>query len=144
MNNTVFSFAGAIILVFLIGLALGYWLVRWKERAARAEINLKEQALLESAKREAQTITREARLAANELALQMRSEVEQQIAARHKEIIVIQQRLSEREALVSRQMEDLARKGTSSARGGSAMPKQAGRTGCPVRRSGQPASGTAT
>ena len=61
------------------------WRRRGREKAA----------LLEAARREAEAIVREARLAANEEALKLRSETEQ--------------RLSEREALVNRQLENLVR-----------------------------------
>ena len=53
------------------------------------------QSLLETARREADAIVREARLAANEIALKLRSETEQ--------------RLGEREGLVNRQLENLVR-----------------------------------
>jgi len=82
--------------------------VRWKERVVRAELAEKERMLLESAKREAQTLVREARVAADEQALQRRAEVEQQIAARQQELSTELERFREREAAVKRQSEETA------------------------------------
>ncbi len=106
--STDFIVAGAAI--FLTGVLLGVYLLRWKDRLMRNELLQKEQLLLENAKREAQTIIREARLASNEQALQIRTEVEQQIAAQHKELAALQQIFCEREASVNRLAEELASK----------------------------------
>jgi len=62
------------------GAVLGYWLVRWKERNLRAAQTIKEQAILENARRQADAITREARLQANEEALKRREQSEQSFA----------------------------------------------------------------
>jgi ribonuclease Y len=88
--------AGALIfLVCLGGFFLGVWFWRSRERSLLAALGQEKQTLLETARREADAIIREARLAANELALKLRSETEQ--------------RLGEREALVNRQLENLVR-----------------------------------
>ncbi|MGD1084476.1 MAG: ribonuclease Y [Verrucomicrobiota bacterium] len=90
-------FAGA--LVFLCGIVggilLGVWLWRSRERGLLAAMGREKETLLETARREGEAILREARLAANELALKLRSETES--------------RLNEREALVNRQLENLVR-----------------------------------
>jgi len=91
----------------LIGILFGLWIQRWKERNLRAAFDLKEKNLLDHARREAETLAREARLAASEEALKLRTETEQTIAARHKEIATIEQRLNERETLLNRQLENL-------------------------------------
>lgn len=105
-----FVAAAVVFVIFLIGVLLGFLLLRWKDRVARSEITQKEQLILENAKREAQTIVREAKVAANEQTLQIRSEVEQQIVARQKELAAEQQRFCSREAAVARQTEELAKK----------------------------------
>jgi ribonuclease Y len=85
--------AGAIIL--LAGILLGFWIWRHRERSFLAAAGREKTALLDNARREAEAIVREARLAANEEALQLRAATEQ--------------RLNEREALVNRQLENLVR-----------------------------------
>jgi ribonuclease Y len=108
MNLTANNFvAGAII--FVIGIGFGFWLYRWRERKRGAALELKENAILENARREGETITREARLCANEEALKLRSDTEFLVATRHKETSLIEQRLNERETLVNRQLEGLVR-----------------------------------
>src|SRR5689334_15195026 len=104
-SYTDFFIAGAAI--FLVGTLLGIWLQRRLERNVRAALDLKEKNLLDNARREAEAITREARLCANEEALKIRTETEQTVSARHKEVTVIEQRLNEREALLNRQLENL-------------------------------------
>src|SRR5260370_16951868 len=66
----------------LAGAVLGYWLLRWKERNLRAAHTIKEQAILENAQRQADAITREARLQANEAALKLREQTEQSFTKR--------------------------------------------------------------
>jgi ribonuclease Y len=107
MTSTDFFIAGAAI--FLTGILFGFWLLRRQERTLRAALGLQEKALLGNARREAEAITREAKLAANEEALKLRTETEQMICIRHKEISTIEQRLNEREGLLSRQLESLNR-----------------------------------
>lgn len=110
MNNwpTEYVFiAGAAI--FLTGILFGVWLVRIKERNTRAALALKEKSVIEAAEREAQTIIREARVTANEQTLQIRSETEQQLAVKHKEIAIIQQTLAEKETSLTLHTQALAR-----------------------------------
>jgi hypothetical protein len=72
--------AGALIfLVCLGGFFLGVWFWRSRERSLLAALGQEKQTLLETARREADAIIREARLAANELALKLRSETEQRL-----------------------------------------------------------------
>jgi ribonuclease Y len=94
MNSAIdYVFAGA--LIPLAGVLLGMWIWRHRERSTLAAADREKAALLEAARREAEAIVREARLTANQEALKLRSETEQ--------------RLSEREALVNRQLENLVR-----------------------------------
>jgi ribonuclease Y len=93
MTQIDYVFTGAVIP--LAGVLLGISIWRHRERSTLAAASRQRAALLEAAKREGETILREARLAANEEALKLRSETEQ--------------RLNEREALVNRQLENLVR-----------------------------------
>ncbi|HXR05804.1 MAG TPA: ribonuclease Y [Candidatus Acidoferrum sp.] len=94
MNSPIdYVLAGAIIP--LVGVLLGIWIWRHREGSLLAAAGREKTALLEAARREAEAITRDARLAANEEALKLRSETEQ--------------RLNEREALVNGQLENLVR-----------------------------------
>jgi ribonucrease Y len=95
-NTPYYIISGILIfLVFLGGILLGVWFWRARERNLLAAMGQEKQTLLEAARREADAIVREARLAANEEALKLRSETES--------------RLGEREALVNRQLEILVR-----------------------------------
>jgi ribonuclease Y len=94
MNSPIdYVFAGA--LIPLAGALLAIWIWRHRERSTLDAAGREKTALLQAAKREAEAIVRDARLAANEEALKLRSETEQ--------------RLNEREALVNRQLENLVR-----------------------------------
>ena len=94
MNSPIdFIFAGAI--TPLAAMLLGIWIWRHRERSTLMAAGREKTALLETARREAEAIAREARLAANEEALNLRKETEQ--------------RLNEREALVNSQLENLVR-----------------------------------
>jgi ribonuclease Y len=99
--------AGAVI--FLMGILAGFWLRRWRERSLRAGLEQEANSLLDKSRRDAESILRDARLAANEEALKTRRETEQLMAARLKEHAVIEQRLMTREELVNRQLENLVR-----------------------------------
>ncbi len=85
--------AGALIL--LLGMLRGMWIWRHRERNALGAAGREKAAMLEAARREAEAIGREARLAASEEMMKLRSETEK--------------RLSEREALVNIQLENLVR-----------------------------------
>lgn len=94
---------GAALLV--AGAGLGYWLWRWKERNLRAALAIKEATTLESARREAEAIRREARLSASEEALKLRHQIEQSFADRRCELEETARRLNEREGLINNQLE---------------------------------------
>jgi ribonucrease Y len=102
---------GAVLAIgaFLAGSLLSFWFIRWKSRQFSAALELKEKTVLENARREAEVLLREARLAANEEVLQVRERTEQTFAERGKELLTSEQRLNEREALLNRQLENLVR-----------------------------------
>ena len=66
----------------LAGIAIGYGIWRWRDRNLRSAISLKEQTILENARRDAENIAREARLAANEETLKIREETERKFGER--------------------------------------------------------------
>jgi ribonuclease Y len=100
-------FAGAAI--FFTGILFGLWFIRIKDRNARTALAQKEQSIIEAAQRESQTLIREAKVTANEQALQIRADNDQQIAVKHKEIAIIQQRLGEKETAQTLQAQTLTR-----------------------------------
>ncbi len=92
---------------FAAGSAAGYWLWRWKERNLRAALQLREQSALEDARRQAEAIAREARLKANEEALQIRQDTENSFTSRKQELGDAERRLVERETLINKQLQSL-------------------------------------
>ena len=94
-----------------LGLAVGALLVfvflRWKEQTLRKARALEAQALLDHARREAESTLREAKLHASEEALKLRQETEQSFAARQKQTAESEARVAEREKLLNRQFENL-------------------------------------
>ncbi len=92
---------------FVAGSATGYWLWRWKGRNILATLHLKEQTTLEDARRQAEAITRETRLNANEEALKIRQAAESSYAAKKQEIGDSEKRLVERESLINRQLQSV-------------------------------------
>jgi len=113
MNPTIVGAAilGAAILVIgiLLGYLLGHLLRLWRDRGLRAGVEQQRQNILEKARLEAESLTRDARLAANEEALKARAETERLAAARQKEICANEQRLVTREERVSSQLENMVK-----------------------------------
>lgn len=93
--------------IFVGGALLGYWLLVWKDRNLRATHVLQKESVLDAARREAETLLREARLQANEEALKFREQTEKSFAARRLELAETEARLTEREKLINRQLESL-------------------------------------
>jgi len=87
------------------GAALCYLLLWWRDRGFGAAKKLELEAALEKARTEAEMITRDARLAANEEATRLREQVEQSFSARRTERAELERRLSERELLINSQLE---------------------------------------
>jgi ribonuclease Y len=93
--------------IFVMGTAAGIWMLRWRERGVRTQLKSRQDAMLEESKLQAEAIIREARLAANEHSLKLRTEAETFAAQRQKEIIAVEQRLNERELILNRQLDGL-------------------------------------
>ena len=89
---------------FIGGAAIGYWLWRWKERSVYAALAIKEQSILESARRQAESITREAHLQSEEEALRLRQQTETGFLTRRTDLEASEKRLNEREALINKQL----------------------------------------
>ena len=91
----------------LAGLALGFSFFLWKERRIRAALAEQEQLLRENARRDAETLLRDARLAANVEINKLRDETEKYLNRRRGEMEAVEARLAQRESLVNRQLEGL-------------------------------------
>lgn len=89
----------------LLGGAFGYAYVRYKERVRRRQLADARHAEVESAKREAEAILREARVTANEEAIKLRNQAELAYVTRQQEIASAEQRLAQREQLINTQLE---------------------------------------
>ncbi len=90
---------------FLAGAVLCYLLIWWRQTSAKKAEAIQAQTILENARRDAEALVREARLAANEEALKIREQTEQSFVARRQERAELERRLSEREALINTQLE---------------------------------------
>ncbi len=93
--------------IFIAGAFIGYAILRHKERQFRAALAQKEANTLDAAKKESDSIIREARLLANEEAVRIRKETESSFAARREELCVAEHRLNQRESLINAQLESL-------------------------------------
>jgi ribonucrease Y len=92
---------------FVVGALLVFLFLRWREQTLRKARALENQSVLDTGRREAETLMREARLRANEEALRQRQETEQSFATRSKQIAEAETRLTEREQLVTRQLDNI-------------------------------------
>jgi ribonuclease Y len=94
----------------LLAAAAAYFAARTRRQtaAARAAQEEEHRRRLEDARRQADNLTREARLLANEEVLKLREQGEQMLARRRLEADEAEKRLAERERLVNRQLERLA------------------------------------
>src|SRR5262245_46665894 len=92
---------------FLAGAAVGYGIWRWRDRNLRTAVTLKEESILENARREAENLTREARLKANEETLKIREETERKFAERRQALAETEGRVGQREALINAQLASL-------------------------------------
>jgi ribonucrease Y len=92
---------------FVVGALLVFVFLRWKEQTLQKARALESQSALDAARREADSLLREARLRGNEEALKLRQETEQSFATRSKQITEAEARLNEREQLITRQFENL-------------------------------------
>lgn len=94
-------------LLFVAGAAGGYGYFRWRNRKSGMAAACQRDAILEHARHEAESITREARLATTEEALKLREQTEKSFAGRLREIAESEQRLAQREALINKQLEGM-------------------------------------
>jgi ribonucrease Y len=94
-------------LLVLAGAAAGYGVWFWRDRIARSALKLKEQTILENARRDAENITREARLHANEETLKVREETERKFAERRQALAEAESRITQRETLINAQLSAL-------------------------------------
>ena len=92
---------------FVVGALLVFLFLRWKEQTLRKAHTLEAQSIVDSAKREADGVLRESKLRANEEALKLRQETEQSFSARAKQISETEARLTERDHLINRQLENV-------------------------------------
>ncbi|MGO8699442.1 MAG: ribonuclease Y [Limisphaerales bacterium] len=106
MNSTTITVA-ALFAVLVVGFVIGFLIFAGRERSRRARQQEQSNALLEQARKEAESIVRDAMLAANERALKLRTETELMVAARHKELDVTEHRLITREELLNGQLENI-------------------------------------
>lgn len=93
--------------LFIGGAIAGYAIWRWRDRNLRSAVALKEQSILDNAKREAENITREARLQANEETLKVREETERKFAERRQVLAESETRIAQRETLINAQLASL-------------------------------------
>src|SRR5688572_11290748 len=91
-------------LLVVAGAAAGYGIWYWRDRISRSAVKLKEETLLENARRDADNITREARLQANEETLKVREETERKFAERRQALAEAEGRLTQRESLINAQL----------------------------------------
>jgi ribonuclease Y len=89
------------------GLVAGYFVSRWREQHRQAATLTSREFILENARREADAITREARLTTAEESLKLREQTEKAFAGRLREVNEVEQRLAQRESLINDQLEGL-------------------------------------
>lgn len=95
------------VLALLLGVALGWTFRHLKQRVAARQAG----DVLTQARREAETVVRDAKLAATEQATQAREGVEREAKARRQEVAEIERRVLQRESNLDRKADLLDRKG---------------------------------
>lgn len=98
---------GATVLGLGLGALLGTWVSRLEAKRRQETLDRQAHALLEQARREADTVKREAHLQAAEESLKFRAQAELTLVARRTELTETEQRLTERERLINHQLEQL-------------------------------------
>ena len=93
--------------LFAAGALVCFALLWWRERNLQKAKSLETQALLDKARNEAEIIQRDARAAANQEALKLRDQIEQSFAERRAERAESERRLTEREALINSQLQQM-------------------------------------
>ncbi len=87
------------------GAAICFMLLWWRERNLQKARSLQNEALLEKARSEAESIKRDATAAASQEALKFRQQIEQSFADRRAERAESERRLGERETLINSQLQ---------------------------------------
>ena len=105
--------AGGIGIGLGVGALLVFIVLRWKEQTLRKARDAEAQSIVETARREADSVLRETRLRASEDALKLRQETEQSFAGRARQIAETEARLTERENIIARQLDGLTAQETS-------------------------------
>lgn len=89
----------------VFGAMLGYLFTRFQERARQQEMEAQRKERLEATQRDAEALLREARVAANEESIKLRSQAELAYVTRQQELNGAEQRLAQRETLINTQLE---------------------------------------
>lgn len=92
---------------FGIGLLVGAWFWRWRTARRRAEVETERMAILENARRSAETAAREAKLQAEEEIFELRERTEASFASRRESLVQSEKQLSERERSINQQWQRL-------------------------------------
>ena len=88
----------------LSGAVVCFLFLQWRKQKGIQEEAADARSLLDQARREAEIILRDARLAASEEALRIHAEAEKALADRRAERLELERRLTERETLINSQM----------------------------------------
>ncbi|HWQ93855.1 MAG TPA: Rnase Y domain-containing protein, partial [Clostridia bacterium] len=87
-----------------VGAGLCYLLLWWKDRNLKKVRAIQAETLLAKARSDAEVVIRDARLAGNREAAELREQVEQSFVARRAERAELERRLAERETLINAQL----------------------------------------
>ena len=98
---------GVAVLGMGLGALIGAWIFRRETQRRKATMEREAREVLEHARREAESLSREARLQATEESLKVRAQAELMFVARRTELAETEHRLTERERLINRQLEQL-------------------------------------
>jgi ribonuclease Y len=93
----------------VLGGAIGLLYRRWRDCLRRSAMEVSEQDILAEARREADRVLGEARLAANEESIGAHARTEAAFAGQRHELDELEQRLTQRERLINQQLEGLLR-----------------------------------
>ena len=94
----------------VVGLAVGAVAVGWFGASRLGEAQRKGQRLLADAKREAETLRREAEIDAREQSVRLRAEIEEELQDRRDQIVKIEERAVAKEVEVGEKLTDLTRR----------------------------------
>jgi ribonuclease Y len=94
----------------VVGLAVGAVAVGWFGASKLGEARRKRQQLLSDAKREAETLRREAEIDAREQSVRLRTQIEEELQDRRDQIVKIEERAVAKEVEVGEKLTDLTRR----------------------------------